>query len=160
MHHYFNPDIDVICVSDWSICLDRVLPLLERKLRRRLAIVARDASWYERYGIISKGLWDVLLTLKGLTEIQVILAGKLPAEVVGFKEVKDLNRESGASITQGLFKKEFERIRLRERGGEWEVPEVRYGSFEYGEIRVFIPMVKQTLKGGGGEQCYEKDEGC
>ena len=124
--------------------------------------MARDTSWYERYGIISKGLWDVILlpTLKGLTEIQVILAGKLPAEVVGFKEVKDLNRESGASITQGLFEKEFERIRLRERGGEWEVPEVRYGSFEYGEIRVLIPMVKQTLKEGGGEQCYEKDEGC
>jgi hypothetical protein len=44
--------------------------------------VARDTSWYERYGIISKGLWNVLLTLKGLTEIQVNLAGKLPAEVV------------------------------------------------------------------------------
>ena len=90
MHHYFNPDIDVIRVSDWSICLGRVLLQLERKLRgriRRLAIVARDTSWYERYGIISKGLWDVLLTLKGLIEIQVNLAGKLPAEVVGFKDV-------------------------------------------------------------------------
>jgi hypothetical protein len=107
VHHYLNPDIDVVCVSDWSICLDRILPLLERKLRRRirrLAIVARDTSWYERYGIISKGLWDVILlptlkglwdvillpTLKGLTEIQVILAGKLPAEVVGFKEGEGL----------------------------------------------------------------------
>jgi hypothetical protein len=144
VHHYFNPDIDVIRVSDWSICLGRVLLQLERKLRvriRRLAIVARDTSWYERHGIISKGLWDVLPTLKGLTEIQVNLAEKLPVEVVGFKEVKDLNMESGASATQGIIEKEFERIRLKEGGGGWEMPKVRrYGWFEYREL---IPKTKQ-----------------
>ena len=104
--------------------------------------MARDTSWYERYGIISKGLWDVILlpTLKGLTEIQVNLAEKLPVEVVGFKEVKDLNMESGASATQGIFEKEFERIRLKESGGGWEMPKVRYGWFEYREL---IPKTKQ-----------------
>ena len=96
--------------------------------------MARDTSWYERHGIISKGLWDVLPPLKGLTEIQVNLAEKLPAEVVGFKEVKDLNMESGASAMQGIFEKELERTRLKEGGGEWEMPKVRYGLFEYREL--------------------------
>jgi hypothetical protein len=62
-----------------------------------------------------------------LREIQVNLAGRPPAGIVGFKEVKDLNRESKMSVIQGIFEKEFERIRLRENGGEWEMPEVRYG---------------------------------
>jgi hypothetical protein len=40
--------------------------------------------------------------------------------------------ESGVSAMQGIFEKDFERIRLRESGVEWEMPEVRYGEFEYG----------------------------
>jgi hypothetical protein len=159
VHHLFNPDIDVICISsDWYISLDGVLLQLERKLRgrvRRLAIMVRDTRFSERHGIIPGGLGDALPTLKGLTEIQFIFAGRSLVEAVGFKELKDLNSESGAGITQGLFEKEFERIRLRERDGEWEMPTVRYGSFEYGEV---ILNVKQMLKEGGEEKCDEKNE--
>jgi hypothetical protein len=159
-HHFFNPEFDVISVSAEAAFLDPVLPELERRFGgkiRTLAIRERGGSWYERNGtgLSSRSFWNVLPKLEGLREIQVNLAGRL-GEIVGFKEVKGLKWESA---TQKIFERGFERIRLglRESGVEWEMPEVKYGRFEHGELS---PKVRQMLKDEGGEKWYRKDESC
>jgi hypothetical protein len=153
--HYFNPEFDVICVTEGYLFLDRVLKHFDKELGgiRRLATRVMERSWCESGGShLSRGLWDIIPNLKGLTEIQVNLAKRRGqrsvAEVVRFKVATDSER-NGASVIPRVYEMEFEKKRLwlRECGMNWKRPEVRYGSFECGEV---IPNVKQMLKDEGG----------